>query len=271
MKKQQIINELSKYLNSYQIIELLKKQTGLTKNQLFFCEDLEIKQNDIEIIKQKLEKNIPYEYIINKSEFYSLDFYVDSRVLIPRNDTEIMVDQAIKEINKQDKVDYIDIWTGSSCIAISIIKNIDNKKLKSAYAFDLSDKALEISNINIQKHKINNLKIIKSDLLEKYPPSKNIKIITANLPYIKNYDYKNMSIQTINNEPEIALYGWEKTWFEIYERLIEQCIKIWNIILFIEIWFDQKEYSKKHLEAKKLNYKYYKDNSWIDRCIKINF
>ena len=271
MKKQQIIKELSKYLSYYQILEILKKQTGLNKNQLFFCEDIEIKQKDIEKIKQKLESNIPYEYIINKAEFYSLDFFVDSRVLIPRNDTEIMVSQTIKEINKNSIIDYIDIWTGSSCIAISVLKNIEKEKIKNAYAYDISEDALQVSNINIKKHNIKNLETIKSDLLEKYTPSNNKKIITANLPYIKNQDFENMSLQTIYNEPDLALYWWENTWFELYEKLIDQCIEIWDIVLFIEIWFDQKNYSKNYLESKKLNFRYYKDNSWIERCIKINF
>ncbi len=271
MKKQQIIKELSKYLSYYQILEILKKQTGLNKNQLFFCEDININQKDIEIIKQKLEDNIPYEYIINKAEFYSLDFYVDSRVLIPRNDTEIMVTEAIKEINENNKIDYIDIWTGSSCIAISILKNTEIEKIENAFAYDISKEAIEVSNINIKKHNIKNLETIKSNLLEKYKDNGNKIVITANLPYIKNQDFENMSIQTIYNEPDLALYWWENTWFELYEKLIDQCIEIWNIVLFIEIWFDQKDYSKKYLESKKLKFRYYKDNSWIERCIKINF
>ncbi len=271
MKKIEINKILSWYLNNYQVNEIIKKYTGLNNNQLFFCDDLDIKEEKINEIKKLLEKKVPYEYIVNKAEFFSLDFYVDSRVLIPRNDTEIMVNETIKEINKKDKIEYIDIWTWSSCIAISVIKNINKDKIIKSSVIDISKEALEVSKINIKKHAIKNITQIESNLLEKYKESSNYKVITANLPYIKNNDFDNMSIETINYEPDLALYWWEKTWFELYEKLIEQCKKIWNITLFIEIWFDQKEYSKLYLENKNLKNYYYKDNSWIDRCIKIIF
>jgi len=109
MKKSEIINIFEKYLNKYQIEKLLIKNTGLTKNQLFFCEEIEISEKLINEIIKSLENNIPFEYIINEAEFYSLNFYVDNRVLIPRNDTEIMVEETLKEINKYEKVEYIDI------------------------------------------------------------------------------------------------------------------------------------------------------------------
>jgi release factor glutamine methyltransferase len=270
MKKSEIINIFEKYLNKYQIEKLLIKNTGLTKNQLFFCEEIEISEKLINEIIKSLENNIPFEYIINEAEFYSLNFYVDNRVLIPRNDTEIMVGETLKEINKYEKVEYIDIWTGSSCIAISILKNIEKNKIIKSVAIDISDDAIEVSKINIKNHKIKNIENLKSDLLNSYKDEKNHKIITANLPYIKNNDFQNMSISTINHEPNIALYWWENTWFELYEKLIEQCINIKNITLFIEIWFDQSDYSKKYLKKKWLDFIVYKDNCWIDRCIKIN-
>jgi methylase of polypeptide subunit release factors len=112
-------------------------------------------------------------------------------------------------------------------------------------------------------------------------------IITANLPYIKNWDFKNMSFKTLKYEPKMALFWWKNTGFELYEKLINEIIKLKIyksrnlinhkqsdfkvIILFIEIWFDQYEYSKKYLENLWLKYEYFKDNTWIYRCIKINF
>lgn len=270
MKKNEIISIFQKYLNKYQIEKLIIKNTGLSKNQLFFCEEINISETFINEVIKKLEDNIPFEYIINEAEFFSINFYVDNRVLIPRNDTEIMVEETIKEADKYEKIEYIDIWTGSSCIAISVLKNIEKNKIIKWIAIDISEEAIEVSKINIKKHWIKNLKNLKSDLLKNYKDEKNHKIITANLPYIKNNDFENMSISTINHEPSIALYWWEKTWFELYEKLIEQCINIKKITLFIEIWFDQSEYAKKYIEKKWLDFIVFKDNSWIDRCIKIN-
>jgi hypothetical protein len=85
----------------------------------------------------------------------------------------------------------------------------------------------------------------------------------------------NMDYSVINYEPKIALYGWKNTWFEMYEKLINQCFelkKVYNIekiVLFIEIWFDQYEYSKNNLTNLWLEFEYFRDNSWIFRSIKI--
>ena len=84
-----------------------------------------------------------------------------------------------------------------------------------------------------------------------------------------------MSDETIKYEPDLALYGWEETGFELYERLIAQCLELrkkWhNITLFIEIGFDQYNYSKKYLENLWLSFEYFKDNGGVWRCIKIEF
>ncbi len=259
----------------------LQKITGFNKNQLFLCD-----KNLKEKYKKELENLInrynlwePIEYIIEKAEFYGLDFFVDKRVLIPRNDTEIMVEQALKTIKWTNNI-LIDVWTWSSCIAISILKN--TTFLKKAYVIDISKKALEVSQINIKKHNLEN-KIIQIhwnllDFLfkkENFLEKNNNIIITANLPYIKNWDFENMDKETIKFEPNIALFWWKKTGFELYEKLIYQIEKLKNnyknIILFIEIWFDQKEIATNFLNQKKLHFEVFKDNSWIDRLLKINF
>ncbi len=214
-------------------------------------------------------------------EFYSIPFYVDNRVLIPRNDTEILVDQALKTIKTSDFKEIIDIWTWSWVILISIFKN--NNTIEKYYWIDISKDALEVASINIEKHNLWwQIKLLNSDLLEVFL-SKNEKIfskkiiLTANLPYIKNWDFINMDLEVIQNEPHIALFWWEKTWFELYERLFDQIILLKNIyniekiILFIEIWFDQYEYSKSYLEKIKLNFEYFKDFNSIYRVIKIEF
>lgn len=283
MKKSEIYNIWIDFLISRDNIEkIILKNTKLSKSQLFLSDEI----NDIfkdEIISDfnKLKNWVPLEYILENAEFYSLDFFVDNRVLVPRNDTEIMVDKAIEKIVELDNSTLIDIWTGSGCIAISILKN--TLKIKYCYITDISNSVLEVAKKNIQKHNLDKkIQTIKSNLLIKflwnndYPLSNNV-IITANLPYIKIWDYGNMSNETIKHEPNLALYGGENTGFELYENLIKECIllkklnNLKNIYLFIEIWFDQYEYSKKYLENKWLIFKYYKDNNNINRCIKIKF
>ena len=87
----------------------------------------------------------------------------------------------------------------------------------------------------------------------------------------------NMSKEVIQFEPNLALFWWKETWFELYEKLISQIFLLKDkyflkkIILFIEIWFDQKEYCKKYLQSKNLSFDIFIDNSWIERCVKISF
>ena len=282
MKKSQIYNISDDlWINKNITNKIICNVLNISNTQLFLLD--EIKEQDIKQIKNNFKKSKdwePIEYIINNAEFYSLNFYIDSRVLIPRNDTEILVDKAIDTIvNNDSKITLIDVWTGSSCIWISIIKNTN--KINNCYFIDVSTKALEVSKINIKKYNLEKQVIqIKSNLLQKilwdseYTLDNNI-IITANLPYIKNNDFENMDTSTIKYEPGIALFWWKKTWFEIYENLIFQSQTLKKqfpnkkITLFIEIWFDQFEYSKLYLENLWLKSNFYKDNNWIIRCIKI--
>ena len=232
----------------------------------------------------------------DNEEFFALPFYVDSRVLTPRNDTETMIYQVLKEIippprssgtpfEKERNINeytLIDVWTWSSCIPVAILKNAKYQP-KEAFALDVSLDAMDVAKINIEKHNLQDkLILLNSDLLEVFLnksqkiSSKNI-IITANLPYIKNWDFDNMDKEVLENDPHIALFWWIDTWFELYEKLINQIFEIKslynleNISLFIEIGFDQKEYSEKYLTNLWLDFEYFKDLWWIYRIVKICF
>lgn len=281
MKKIELKNYwLNIWLKTSQLDSIIQSELNISKSGLFLIE--EINEEYVDNIKNKfnrLKNWEPLEYIIKKAEFYNLDFYVDNRVLIPRNDTEIMVETAIKQIDILNDILLIDIWTWSSCIPISINKNCKN--IDETFAIDISIDALEVSKINIKNHNLEwKISQINSDLLNSIIENKFINknlIITANLPYIKNDDFDNMSKETIIYEPNIALFWWINTWFELYEKLIKQIITLKNnnnfenIILFIEIWFDQEDYSKKYLNNLNLKFEYFKDNNQINRCIKIVF
>lgn len=278
MKKQELILIWRKFWLQFDIIEkILIKKTGLSKSQFFLAEEFNIwNLEELKNIFKKVAFGYPIEYILENAEFYGLDFYVDKRCLIPRNDTEVMVDEAIKVLSENSI--YIDIWTWSWAIPISVYKNSKNK-IKKIYAVDISTDALEVAKKNIKTHNLENkIKLLKSNLLSDLFPllaKEGVRgwIITANLPYIKNEDFWNMDREVILHEPAVALYWWKKTWFELYEKLIEQIIESNNkkVILFIEIWFDQKEVAINYLENKKLSFEIFKDNWAIERCVKIKF
>lgn len=276
MKKSEIISYgLKTGLKMYDINLILEKQLSLSKERLFLVEEVENWEEIISII-DKVSSWYPIEYALNQANFYWLDFYVDNRCLIPRNDTEIMIDVAIK--NKFDVL--IDIWSWSSAISISILKNIDFKPI--SFAVDISDWALDVSKINAKKYWVET-KYINSSLLDYFLKGENVLpknsdvLITANLPYIKDNDFENMDESVIEFEPDLALYWWKETGFELYEELINEVFLLkekYNLIsvtLLIEIWFDQKDVSGRFLSSKWIKFEYFEDNSKIPRCIKIDF
>jgi release factor glutamine methyltransferase len=274
MKKNEIISYwVKKWLKISDINLVLQKVLGLSKEGLFLIDEVTNIEEIIAII-DNVSTWYPIEYSINEANFYGIDFYVDERCLIPRNDTEVMVFEVLKE-----NFDiFIDVWSWSSAISISIYKNYKWKS--DFYWIDIEEKALEVSKINSKKHN-SEIKYINSSLLDSFlkegnglPFEKNI-LITANLPYIKNNDFENMDKSVLEYEADSALYWWEKTWFELYEELIEQIFelkekyKAKKITLFIEIWFDQYDYSMWFLKEKWIKFEYFEDNSKIPRCIKI--
>jgi len=284
MNKQELLTlGKSFWIQLKNVEKIILKKTELTKEQFFLTEQIVISKIDLEELRDQFRKvsfGYPLEYILESAEFYGLDFYVDKRCLIPRDDTEIMVDEAIKTIEENNCI-YIDIWTWSWAIPISIVDNIW-KNIDKAFAVDIWIEALEVAKINIQKHNlVDEIELLESDLLETIFPLLKREgargwVITANLPYIKDEDYWNMDKQVILHEPSIALYWWKKTGFELYEKLISHIIQIKKnktkgIVLFIEIGFDQKEVALAYLTKNNLEHTVFKDNRWVERCIKVVF
>lgn len=200
-------------------------------------------------------------------------------MLTPRNDTETMIYEVLKSI--KSNYTLIDVWTWSWRIIIAILKNI-NFNLFWVFWTDISKDALDVAKININYHNLQEkVCLLQQDLLEfflnrDFNISENV-ILTANLPYIKDWDIDNIDKEVLKNDPHIALFWWPKTWFETYERLIEQVFEfkkkysVKSLTLFIEIWFDQYNYSKKYLSNLSLKFEYFKDLNNINRIIKISF
>lgn len=246
----------------------------------------EITEDSIKNIQKKLHrysKWYPLEYILWKAEFMWNDFFVNRHVLIPRSDTEVIVKASLKDIQESQKqVILFDIWAGSWIIPIML--NILSSHIEKTFCFDISKKALEVININTARFNMKErIFCIHKNFLylpvffKKEDFSKKSLIFTANLPYIKENDYENMDTAVYTYEPKIALYWWKDTWFELYEKLIALIYSLkaahWflSCILFIEIWFDQKEVSYKFLKNMWVKFEYFADTNKIDRVIKIIF
>ena len=186
---------------------------------------------------EKLTKGIPLQHITHRQEFMKMDFYVDENVLIPRPDTEILVEEVINIANKIENPVILDLCTGSGAIGISIAKNVKDAKV---YAIDISEKALEVAKKNAEalrvKQKVN---FIKSDLFEKLKKMK-FDIIVSNPPYIKKEDINYLS-EEVQKEPKIALDGGIDG-LDFYRKIVKQgyeYLKLGSYLCF-EIGFDQK-------------------------------
>lgn len=284
MKKQEYIDlGLTMWLTIPQIESVLMGIMWISAESFFRLSDISGKYiYDAQKKFYDIKNGVPEEYSLGVANFYGRDFYVDERVLIPRNDTESLVSKAIEYINTRiNPTEYIyaDIGTGSACIPISIVKEIHPLSFAWVFMSDISEKALEVAQRNLQKHNLQDVDIIHANLLEWLVHGVNFSeknlFITANLPYIKNADYSNMDDSVIHYEPDSALYGGEKTWFELYENLIKQCfgvkkiLALKNIVLIIEIGFDQRQISQEFLESLGLKFEYFQDNATIDRGIVI--
>lgn len=190
----------------------------------------------------------PLQYITGKQEFMKLNFLVTKDVLIPRPDTEILVEEVIEKAKNIQNPVILDLCTGSGAIAITIAKYIKNSKI---YAVDISAKALEIAKKNAELNGVkNNIEFIQSDLFTKIKNQK-FDIIVSNPPYIETKVIKTLS-KEVQNEPKIALDGGEDG-LDFYREISENAYKYLNRqgYLCLEIGYNQKYTVQKILEEQK--------------------
>lgn len=185
---------------------------------------------------EKLTKGIPLQHITHTQEFMKMDFYVDENVLIPRPDTEILVEEVINIAKKMENPKILDLCTGSGAIAISLAKNVLNSQV---YAVDISANALEIAKKNAKNLEAK-VKFIKSNLFNSLNNTK-FDIIVSNPPYIKRQDIEFLS-EDVKKEPQIALDGGYDG-LDFYRKIAKQGIDYlkFGSYLCFEIGYDQKE------------------------------
>lgn len=186
----------------------------------------------------KLSKGIPIEHITHNKEFMKLNFFVDENVLIPRQDTEVLVEEVIKIAQKIKARKILDLCTGSGAIAISLAKYLPNTEIT---ALDISYKALEVAKLNAKNNKVENqITFIESNLLENLQKEK-YDIIVSNPPYIKQDIIKELD-KEVQREPHIALDG-GKDGLDFYRKIIDSGYEYlkYGGYLCLEIGYDQKE------------------------------
>ena len=160
----------------------------------------------LEMIKERLNER-PIAYIIGNREFMGLDFFVQEGVLIPRPDTETLVEEIINICNNRTGLNILDIGTGSGAITISLAKYLDKSHVISA---DISDIALEIASKNAISNNVDErIDFIKSDVFSNVPKEEKFDLIVSNPPYIRKVDIDGLDRQVKDFEPYNALEGGE--------------------------------------------------------------
>lgn len=180
---------------------------GFNRGDIILKEDVELNHEKCEALlndTQRVCDGYPLQYILGKWEFMGLDFYVGEGVLIPRADTETLVQAAIDAYNEMKQTEFYmaDLCSGSGAVAISVAKLLNNAKVE---AFELSNEALGYLNRNNQFHG-NIVKIIQADVLQNPTNSVQYDCITANPPYITSQDMEHLSSE-VKKEPHMALHG----------------------------------------------------------------
>ena len=172
----------------------------------------------LEMIKERLNER-PIAYIIGNREFMGLDFFVQEGVLIPRPDTETLVEEIINICNNRTGLNILDIGTGSGAITISLAKYLDKSHVISA---DISDIALEIASKNAISNNVDErIDFIKSDVFSNVPNEEKFDLIVSNPPYIRKADIDGLDRQVKDFEPYNALEGGEDG-LDFYRKITKE-------------------------------------------------
>ena len=216
------------------------------------------------LIKERANRK-PIAYLLNKKFFWDNEFYVNEDTLIPRPDTELVIEEVLRLSKNKKKLNILDIGVGSGCILLSILKE---KKNFNGTGIDINKKTLDISKINAKKLNLDQrTKFYKSDV-DKFTQGK-YDLIVSNPPYIKSCDLKYLESDVIDFEPKLALNGGLDGLSEIRKviKKSSELIKI-NGKLILEIGFDQENKVIKLLKEKGFYINStLKDLANNDRCI----
>ncbi len=275
MNIQTLLNQASKTLNNSSNTSskldseiLLSKIVKKNRQYLILNSNEELKKENIksfDYLVKRRKKGEPIAYLINKKEFWKQNFYINQNVLIPRPDTETLVEETLKLFNVNSKLNMLDIGTGSGCILLSILKERRNF---FGTGIDISKKAINVARFNAKMHQLSNrVKFYNSDvdkfLIGKYD------LVVSNPPYIKRQDLKYLEVDVKGFEPKLALDG-GKDGFSKITKVISKTSTLLkkNGRFILEIGFGQK---KKILNILKQNNffinKVVKDYGKNDRCV----
>ena len=272
--KKYFISELS---NSYPETEiqsffniLIEFKLNLSRVELALQPMIEFNVTDLDFFQKALKglkKQLPIQHIIGETEFYGLLFRVNKNVLIPRPETEELVNWIIEEHTRSSTLKILDIGTGSGCIAISLAKNLINAEV---FALDVSSEALKTTKFNAE---INNaaIQFIEADILTLSKLPNTFDIIVSNPPYVRELEKEQMQQNVLANEPHLALFVKDENPLLFYNAIADFAKN--HLIKNGNLYFEINQYLGKQtiklLQSKSFkNIQLKKDIFGADRMIK---
>lgn len=217
---------------------VIGQQLKVNRAAYVMQKDSEVAHQEIEQLRDildQLKMGKPLQYILGETVFYGLPFKVDESVLIPRPETEELVEWVLEKTQRNKKLRILDIGTGSGCIAIALAKNLKNAEIS---ALDISSKALAIANQNAILNAVD-VSFIEQDILQHSSPvfSSLYQIIISNPPYITQTEKAEMHENVLANEPHSALFVSDERPLIFYEAIADYALTCLtsNGLLFFEI------------------------------------
>ena len=255
------IEELAPFYDAYEAESffylILEDKHKLRQIDLALNHELVFEEADIEkwkILLTELKKEVPIQYLLGKTNFYGLDFEVNEHVLIPRPETEELVEWIISENSKIERfknLKILDIGTGSGCIAISLAKNIPNAKV---FAIDVSEDALAMAKKNAKNNNVAVTFLLQS-ILETDDLKQDFDIIVSNPPYVRNLEKQEIKKNVLNYEPHLALFVQDNDALLFYRKIAELAQK--NLVENGQLYFEINQYLGAEMNdlLRKLNFR----------------
>lgn len=202
------------------VLGLSRVQLSLQQQDIVAAEQ----EKQIEEAIERLKQHEPVQYVLGEAHFYGLDLVVDKRVLIPRPETEELVDRVVKQFSQQKELRILDICTGSGCIPLALAANLNTSKV---YGLEVSDGALEVARTNAEKLKLP-VTWIQQDIFEpvKAVAPESLDIITSNPPYVLEIEKAQMRDNVLKHEPHLALFVPDQDPLKYYHRIADVSLEL---------------------------------------------
>lgn len=247
----QFIKDLSSFYDAYEAESffylILENKHKLRQIDLALNHELAFDESDFVLwdsFLEELKKEVPIQYLLGKTNFYGLDFEVNENVLIPRPETEELVEWIITESSKREKskkIKILDIGTGSGCIAVSLAKNIPNAEV---YAIDVSKKALDTAKRNAINNNVD-VTFLFQNILEVEGLKCDFDIIVSNPPYVRNLEKEEIKKNVLDYEPHLALFVDDNDALVFYKKIATLAKN--NLIENGQLYFEINQYLGKEM------------------------